>query len=169
MPVRDLVPSNRQSIANRRTGGAPEPFRRWQSDIDRIFDEFWQDFDRPLAPFRDMRGNRQLVPRVDVRETDRAVEIEAELPGVKEEDIEINAADGALTISAETESERKEEKRDYVLRERSIGHFERVIPLPEGAEVDNAKADFKNGLLHIVVPKAAKGQGEGKRIAVNRG
>jgi HSP20 family protein len=171
MAVRDLIPWSRgnRDVASRHNEGGQDPFRWLQTDINRVFEDFWQGINRPMTLFEEFRSVSDLTPRVDVRETDRDVKIEAELPGVKEEDIDISAADGALTISGEKTSERKEEKKNYVLRERSVGRFERVIPLPNGLDLDNAKADFKNGVLNIAIPKAREGQTEGKRIAVNRG
>ena len=111
-----------------------------------------------------------LMPRVDVRETDKEVEVVAELPGMDEADVDVSVAAGMLTIRGEKKSEREERRRKgYILRERSFGRIERVVPLPEGLDLDSAKATFKNGVLTVRIAKTAEAQRAVKRIPVQRG
>jgi HSP20 family protein len=93
-------------------------------------------------------------PRVDVRERDDSICISADLPGVRKEDIRIEATDTGVALSGERQEERQEgdERQGYRLAERSYGSFYREIPLPEGANVDQAKANMREGVLEITIP-----------------
>ena len=93
----------------------------------------------------------------------------AELPGMDEADVEVSVAEGMLTIRGEKKSERDEEEKGYVLRERSFGRIERVVPLPAGLDLDSAKATFKNGVLTVTIARTAEAQAAVKHIAVQRG
>jgi len=164
-------------------GLAPLPSRTpWSlmelhSEIDRLFDGFargfgWPDFGRSLfesRPFRRMEiGAPMLSTRVNVAESDSAYEIEAELPGLDEKDIEVKVADGVLTLSGERKEEKEEKEKDYHLVERSYGSFRRSFALPDDAMEDKIEAKFSKGVLTITVPKREPGKpkpGE-KRIAV---
>ena len=92
-------------------------------------------------------------PKVDLVERDNEVMVKAELPGVTKENLEVSMTDHSVTIHATTSHEEKEEKGQYYRREISHGEFERTVPLPDGVNVDEAKANFKNGVLELVVPK----------------
>ena len=91
---------------------------------------------------------------VDVSTTGDDLVVEASLPGVKPEDVEITVEDGTLTIRGEFRSERKEEDGDYLVQEIRRGTFSRSITLPNGLEADKATASFENGILTLRVPKA---------------
>lgn len=105
---------------------------------------------------------------VDMRDTGKAVEVTAELPGMEDADVDVSVAEGALTIRGEKKSEREREGKGYVLRERSYGEIERVVPLPEGLDLDAAVASFKNGVLTVTIPKTAEAQAAVKRVRVQR-
>lgn len=90
--------------------------------------------------------------RVDVREKDGSYLLEADLPGVSKENISLSVDEGVLTISADLNSEKKEEKNGYVCSERRCGHVERSFNL-EGIDVSGIKADYRNGVLLVSMPK----------------
>ena len=171
MNIGDLIPWSRggHEVQVRREG-APEPTLALPSDIDRVFEDFWRRFGLPIPQLWDDGDGvgSGLVPRVDVRETDNEVEVVAELPGMDEAGIDVSLAPGMLTIRGEKRSERDEEKEGYVLRERSFGRVERVVPLPDGLDLDSAKATFKNGVLTVSIAKTAEARQAVKRIAVQR-
>jgi HSP20 family protein len=98
-------------------------------------------------------GGEGFVPRFDVKETKDGYELRADLPGVKESDLEISVTGNVLTISGRREEERREESDQYFAVERSYGSFARSFALPEGADTDHVKAELKDGVLTIVVPK----------------
>jgi HSP20 family protein len=112
-------------------------------------------------------GVSAVVPQVDVRETDKEIEVVAELPGMDEADVDVSASQGMLTIRGEKKSEREEDE-GYVLRERSFGRVERIVPLPDGLDIDSAEAKFRNGVLTVRIPKTADAQRAAKRISVQR-
>lgn len=118
-------------------------------DFDDIFDDFW----RPVR--RDNGG--AFAPAVDVRESDNEYRIRADLPGIKKEDLDISLQDGVLTINAETKQEQKEEKEGRVIRqERRYGKFVRSMRLGDTVDADRIKAEYKDGVLDLVLPKTEK-------------
>jgi HSP20 family protein len=167
MKVKDLIPWNpsKRDVEQRREGGS-HPVRALQSDVNRVFDEFWRTFNLPMGRLWEESASAVAEPNIDVRETDKEVEVTAELPGMEEDDIEVSVTDGMLMIAGEKESEREAQEQGYVLRERSVGRFERVVPLPDGLDFDSVKATFKNGLLKITIPKTKEAQAAVKRVAV---
>jgi HSP20 family protein len=166
MNIRDLIPWSRSGReAQTRREGA-DPIQALQSGIDRVFEEFWRSVELPMAG--GWGAGAAALPRVDLRETDKAVEITAELPGMDEADVEVELAEGMLTIRAEKTAERAQEEKDYLVRERSLGAVERLVPLPAGLDLDSAQAALRNGVLTITIPKTAEGQGMIRRIPVKR-
>jgi HSP20 family protein len=131
-------------------------------EMDRLFDDMTKSFS--LA--RPAMGMGVMAPRVDVKETDKAVEVQAELPGVAEKDVEVQLAEGVLTIRGEKRQEREEKEKGYYLMERSYGSFLRQIPLP--VEIDEAKveAKFDKGVLTVVLPRSAKAEAKTKKIEI---
>jgi len=132
------------------TRSASNPFSALQQEIDRLFD----GFSRSFAGF----PPRELMPSMDLSETDKEIEITAELPGLEEKDIQLNIADNVLTIRGEKKNEREETKKDYHLLERSYGSFTRSVQLPDGVNADNIKAVMSKGVLKVSVPKPAPAQ-----------
>lgn len=177
MNIRDLIPwsqsrrepwsQSRRQVAVRREN-EDDPVQALQQNIDRVFEDFWRTFNLPMLGDWDGGAASAVVPRVDVRETDEEVEVVAELPGMEEADVDVSVSQGMLTISGEKRSEREEEDDGYVLRERSFGRVERIVPLPEGLDVDSAQATFRNGVLTVRIPKTAETQRAAKRISVQR-
>jgi len=110
-------------------------------------------------PFREMSrrlGGDDLtgfVPNFDVKETKDAYIFKADLPGVKEGDTEISVTGNRLTISGQRQEEKKDEGDQYYAYERSYGSFSRSFTLPEGVDVDQVRAELKDGVLNVVVPK----------------
>jgi HSP20 family protein len=140
-----------------------------QSNLNRVFDMLWRGPYAPISGALDAVLADAPIPRVDVRETDKDVVVTADLPGMDEKDVEIEAADGALTIRGQSERESTSDEDGYVLRERSIGRFERQVPLPDGLEVDAAAASLKNGLLTVTLPRSASSRARTKKIAIGKG
>ena len=106
------------------------------------------------------------MPTVDVSETDKAYEITAELPGMDEKNVEVKLANGSLTIKGEKQDEKEEKKKDYHMRERSYGSFERSFQVPDGVDADKIEANFKKGVLTVILPKSAEAQKAEKKITV---
>jgi len=100
---------------------------------------------------------RQWVPLVDVRETDKEIIVHAELPGVKKEEVKLEVRDNRLIVSGERKQERKEEGERFHRIERTYGKFLRMLALPSGVDPSNICANFENGVLEVVVPKPDTG------------
>jgi HSP20 family protein len=138
-------------------------------EVDRLFDDFVSDF-RPwrsgISLWSDANGD--LVPQVDVSETDKEIQVKADLPGIDEKDIEVTLADGVLTIKGERkeEKEEKDEKKSFHKIERSYGMYSRSIALPSEVEEDKIEADFAKGVLTIKMPKSANAKSKVKKISV---
>jgi HSP20 family protein len=99
-------------------------------------------------------------PQLEIDQKDDQIRVVAELPGVDEKDVELTIEDGVLSLTGEKRSERKDESG---YSERSYGRFERRIALPSNIDEDKCKADFKNGVLTVTIPRAAE-KARGRRI-----
>lgn len=106
---------------------------------------------------------------IDVRENDKEIVFEAELPGIEEKDVQVSVRDGVLSLKGEKKSERDEKKDTYHLVERSYGSFERSFTLPDSADQDKIAANFNKGVLRIVVPKRAEAVKAEKKIPIGKG
>ncbi len=93
------------------------------------------------------------VPLADIKETDDAVIVIMDLPGINKEDVEISAMDDALRVIAKRTAEKEESEKGYHRRERAYSRFERVVSLPVAVKADEAKAKLENGVLEITLPK----------------
>jgi HSP20 family protein len=92
------------------------------------------------------------APAVEVEQHNGMLKVKADLPGMKQEDITVEASADGLIIQGERREQHEEKKEGYYRSERSYGKFYRMIPLPEGAELDKAKAEYTNGVLEVAVP-----------------
>ena len=147
MNLKSLIPIGRDRTVARRDWS---PFGTLQREIDRLFD----DFTRGGPSF----SATELLPNMDVTESDNEIEISAELPGLEEKDVQINVADNVLTIRGEKKAEREEKDKNYRIVERSFGSFSRTLELPTGVDADAIKATIAKGVLKVVVPKPAPAQ-----------
>lgn len=167
MAIRDLIPSSKnQSPAPSRD--VFDPFLTLHREMNRLFDDVFRGFGPAFGSFS--RFGSPLLegqfgwPKIELSETDKTVAVSAELPGLSEKDVQVEIANGVLSIRGERKAERSDEGR--FLTEHYYGAFERQIPL-EDIEVDKAKADFKNGVLTVTLPRAEQSTRNVKRIAIN--
>ena len=144
------IPVTQQQTAVSRP--STDIFSSLQREIDRVFDSFTRSW-----PSLDFRAS-DLTPRIDVAESDKDIEITAELPGLEEKDVQVNVADDVLTIKGEKKAEKEENDKNYHRIERSYGSFYRSLQLPAGVNADAIKATLKNGVLKVIVTKPATAQ-----------
>ncbi len=111
-------------------------------------------------------SQREVVPRLDVSEDDKAVRIEVELPGMNEKDIDVTLSDRLLTIRGEKREEKEARDKDYYRRERAYGGFRRSIEVPTAVDASKIEAKFDRGVLTIELPKTKEAQEKTKRIEV---
>jgi HSP20 family protein len=115
-----------------------------------FFDRFFEDFGLPSV-FSEETG---FSPAFDVSETEDAVTVKAELPGIAEKDIDISFSDGILTIKGEKKHEKEEENACYHTVERHYGTFSRSLRLPTEVDTEKVDATFKDGVLRVTLPKS---------------
>ena len=151
------------------------PFLTLRDQVDHLFEEFTSDWRTPSLrrdlfdwePFRTPLWSHGVVDvRFDVSETDKALELTAELPGIDEKDVELLLGDGVLTLKGEKRAETEEKEKDYYLSERHYGAFSRAMRLPETVDAGEIKATFDKGVLRIVMPKRAEATAKKKKIAI---
>ena len=126
--------------------------------ISDMMEDFWKNsFD--FGPFKNQR-----FPAADISETDDMVEVKAELPGMDPKEIDVSVDNGVLTIRGEKKFEDEEKKGDYHRIERSYGSFFRSFQLPHEVDEKKVKAKYKDGVLHLTLPKSASAKP--KRIEI---
>jgi len=113
----------------------------------------WDPFERLERAFAPLGGRRAFLPTFDVRETAEAYIFKADLPGMKEENLDLSLTGNRLTVSGERKEEERQEGETYYTEERSHGRFSRTFTLPDGCDLDHVAADLKNGVLTVTVPK----------------
>ena len=152
MRLRSLVPSREPNAL------MPPGFGLFglHREIDRLFNEFAQGVGPDSA--------KNIVPNIEISETDKAIEISAEMPGLERKDVEISIDDDTLTIRGEKKIEENQKDKNVQLSERSYGVFLRVLQLPPGIDPSSVQATMSNGVLKIAIPKPAKS--EPKKIEV---
>ncbi|KAL6062797.1 Heat-shock protein Hsp20 [Balamuthia mandrillaris] len=161
--------------------------RRLQRQMDSLFGEFHNHQPQPSSATKDPTNSneekslstttnpwrqdlfsmmpRQWSPLCDVRETEKAVVVHAELPGIPKEDIEVEVENQRLHIRGERKQESKEEKEQFHRVERSFGCFHRSILLPQGVDASAIQANHKDGVLEVIIPKPEPPKGH--RITIN--
>jgi len=141
-----------------------DPFRNvaaLQDRINRIFDE---SFSR-TADVDDDISMSAWKPSVDIYETDEAIILKAELPGIKKEDVSVEVKDDVLTLRGERVEDKEIKEGSYFRKERCFGRFSRAFNLQHRVQPDKIKAKFKDGILEIEIPKPE--EEKPKQITVN--
>jgi|SRR5215469_1006377 HSP20 family protein len=121
-------------------------FRRLTEEMDRAFASTF-GLSRELSEHGGIWS-----PAIEVRERNNNLEITAELPGMTKEDVKVECTEEGVILEGEKRREHEHTEGGVHRSERSYGHFYRLVPLPDGAEPDKTKADFKNGILTVQVP-----------------
>jgi HSP20 family protein len=152
MRLRSLIPSRDGAALIRPDFGLFGLHR----EVDRLFSEFAQG----VGP----NGAQNIVPNIEISETDKAIEVTAEMPGLERKDVEISVDDDTLTIRGEKKVAENQKDKNVQLSERSYGVFVRVLQLPPGIDPSSVQATMSNGILKLTIPKPAKS--EPKKIEV---
>ncbi|MCX5720649.1 MAG: Hsp20/alpha crystallin family protein [Nitrospirae bacterium] len=134
-----------------------DPFR----DLEDVSSQLNWMFRRPALPQTNGANKETMivadwVPSVDVSETEGEYQIKAEIPDVKKEDVKVTVEDGVLTIQGERKYEKEEKGKKYHRVERSYGSFIRSFTLPDLVDEEGVKAEFKDGVLNLQLPKSVK-------------
>lgn len=153
--MRSIVPRRQSEVSTeRRTTW--DPFEMMREMLR------WEPF-REFEPM--MRPEGVWTPAFDVKETKEAFLFKADVPGLKEEDLDISITGNRLTVTGKREEEKKEENERYYSYERNYGSFSRTFTLPEGVDLDHIRAEMKEGVLTLNVPKLPEVQP--KKISIS--
>ena len=153
------------------SGWSGSPFRMMQlmaDEMDRMVEDFGLGRSWLGRQGQRQEGGLQMwAPDVEVFQKDNQLTIRADLPGMKRDEISVEVTDDAVVIQGERRHEREGEREGFYRSERGYGSFYRVIPLPDGAMSEQAKADFKDGVLEIAMP--APPASKARRIEIGDG
>ncbi|MFC3839421.1 Hsp20/alpha crystallin family protein [Paracoccus rhizosphaerae] len=179
MSVTDLIPrnwiwwrkENNPAPAQTREDNL-DPFLNFQREVNHLFDDFFRSVPTRLpfsgggfgTGFPSLPLSGAIWPKVEIAETSSEIRVSAEIPGLSERDVELLLEDERLVIRGERSQHVEDKDRQF--SERFYGRFERHIPLPAGVEKDKAEARFDNGVLYIILPKAAQAPDHVKRIEI---
>jgi HSP20 family protein len=133
-----------------------------QTEMNRLFNTF---FDQPAPGSRG--AGRRWIPAMDLIETTDRYVLRADLPGMSDEDVNVQLQDSVLTVSGERKAESEQQQEGYYRLERAFGAFSRSLTLPEGVNPDGVKAHFDRGVLEITIPKPEQKKPRQVRISVS--
>jgi HSP20 family protein len=158
MAIQNLIPWRREP---RELSRVSDPFTYLRHQIDRLFEE-------PMGSWGGLwaGGESLFVPQLDVSESDKEISVSAELPGLEAKDVDLSVEKDMLTIRGEKRSEQTSGEGGQRWTERTYGKFERTIPLPTEVKADAAKAEFKNGVLRITLPKSEDAKPRSQKIPI---
>lgn len=138
------------------------PWKPYFWDIDKFFEDEWTDWpDLKLS-----RSLNQKVPKMDIYEEGGNLVAEIELPGIDVKDINVEVEDNYLKVEAKKEEKKEEKEKGYYRKELSKGYLRRFVPLPFNVVKDKAEAEYKDGILKVIIPKEKAKKEEKKGIKV---
>jgi HSP20 family protein len=162
------IKTDGKAVASPPAAGSWHPFDDLRREVDRLFEDFGRG--NWMRPFRSIEPMFQRAawgaPAVDIVERDTAFEIAAELPGMEAKNVEVTLRNGSLVLKGEKREEKEEKSKDYYLKERQYGSFERSFAVPAGVDTAKIAAEFKNGVLRVTMPKTADAQKPAQKVAI---
>ena len=182
VPVKKKKTAKRKSGVRKSISKAAEtvtPLASLREEVDSLFERFSDDW--PSLPNLFGRGwsypvadlerrfslpKFELTPRVDVSESDQQYDIMMELPGMTGDDVEITLSDDSLTVKGEKRDEREEKKKNYHIKERSYGSFQRTFRIPSGVDHNKIDASCTSGVLQVSLPKTENAKSNKRSIKV---
>ncbi len=141
-----------------------QPFREMDSlqrDMNRLFEAF--------APMEQGSMQQSFMPLAEMEETDDAIHLKVEIPGMKADDLDVQVTNEAVTITGERKTESKSEKNGMKRSEFRYGRFNRTIPLSTSIDNTNVKGDYQDGILTLELPKLQKEENQAKKISLSSG
>ena len=145
-------------LLTRQRSSVPATLDRLRDEFDRALQNWWTD----NGEFEELGADWQ--PSVDISETEDALEVKAELPGIRPEDVDISVTDDRLTIQGQRKEEKETKEKAVHRTERRYGSFYRSIALPAGTNAEQVSAVSENGVITITLPKAP--EAKAKRVSV---
>jgi HSP20 family protein len=137
-----------------------------RDEIDRVFDDF--SFNRPMRSVFAFPGfSGEAKPAVELVEKGNGYLMTVEVPGIEEKDIDVELAEGVLTISGEKREETETKDSGYIINERSYGAFRRQLTLPADVDPNTLEAKVRNGVLRLEMKKDKKAESRSRKIAIS--
>ena len=136
-------------------------------DVSKRLNRFFSHAQVPVESNQEMLVMADWTPSVDISETDTAYLIKGEIPGIKKEDVKVTLQGGMLTISGERQMEKEVKDKRFYCIERSYGSFMRSFSMPEDADESAVKAEFKDGMLNVTLPKSATAKSKVIEVSVS--
>ncbi len=143
-----------------------DPFKELE-DVSNRLNRLFGRSNSPVESEQNMLAVADWSPSVDISETDDAYLIRGEVPGVKKEDVKVSVQDGMLTIQGERKMEKEEKNKKFHRVECSYGNFVRSFRMPDDADENKVKAEFKDGMLNVTLPKSAKAKSKSINVSVS--
>jgi HSP20 family protein len=135
-------------------------------DVSKQLNRIFNKFPARIEPGRELLTMADWQPRVDITETDTAYLIKGEIPGVNKEDIKVNIENGMITMSGERKQEKEEKNKKFHRIERSYGSFMRSFRVPDNVDESAIKAEVKDGMLSVTMPKSAQAKAKSTNVPV---
>jgi HSP20 family protein len=126
-----------------------QEFNTLQSRMNRLFDE-------ALSPITQLERGNVTFPAAELHETEEAIHLKLEVPGIQAKDLDVQVTENAVAIRGERKSENRTEKNNQTFTEFHYGKFQRIIPLNAKIQNTNVKAEYKDGILNLTLPKATE-------------
>lgn len=140
-----------------------DPWKELESfsnDVSRLFDSGFENLGKKNADY-----GTTWAPSVNIHEDENSYNVEADIPGVNKDDLNVDVDNNILTIKAERKSKDKIEKENYIRAESVYGTFARRLTIPETVDLTNIKAEYKDGVLKLTLPK--KEESKPKKISID--
>ena len=165
--IKPLTLFNRHRRTPLMKGDAPnDPLSYFYSEMNRVFDDFFDDFGPPSLFSGGNNTNARAI-HMDVKDKGKTLVIEAELPGVEEDDIDVSLHDNLLTIRGERKLEQKDDEQG--ISQTAFSQFHRSMTLPFDVDPDAIEARIKNGVLKLTFPKPPELEAKSRKIAITKG
>jgi len=142
------------------------PFPAIQSLMEQTLKNFY-DFPELYSLEKDL-NKLTITPRINLVESDKEFKIEAEMPGMGEEDVKVSLSKDSITLRGEKKISRKNEGKRFRTQEIGYGAYEREIALPEDLDIDQAKASFRKGMLWITIPKLEASERQRRELKIEK-
>ncbi|MEI8027693.1 MAG: Hsp20/alpha crystallin family protein [Pseudomonadota bacterium] len=161
--LKDLIPSVRRTPARPLEA---DPIVSFRNSLERLFEDFSTNFE-DLTPTPSGQFLRSFTPKLDLQEDDSKIILTAELPGLRDNDVQVELNRDYLTIKGEKKSFQEDKNKDGIHCERTFGAFERTIRLTSEINKDKIDASVRDGVLTVNLPKTHEGKKDVKRIPVH--
>jgi HSP20 family protein len=143
------------------------PFRSFRTEVDRVFDDFFQGWSPPWQSHEAGETDRRFMPSVNLKETDGEFIVTAEVPGIPKEGLDVTMTEDSVTLKGERREEKETQEEGYLYRETAHGSFQRVIQLPGAISSEKAKAALKDGVLTLTLPKSESSKPKEIKVEVH--